>query len=113
MGHHLKTNVLEGMPAEFASLVQQSNATEGHDMMSAPDLDRHVFMHVLDDRGAVELDPEGCALYRSRVSSPAIIDPPMQGVADIPAGTSRCRRMVRAVQGLAPVASGCLAAHVL
>ncbi len=61
MGHHLKAGVLEGLPPEFASLVQQSNASEGHDMLSAPDLDRHVFVRVLEDRGAVDLDPDGSA----------------------------------------------------
>lgn len=59
-GLHLKDAVLAHMPEEFNSLVRQSNVSEGHDMLSAPNLDAHVFVRVLEDRGAVNLDPEGC-----------------------------------------------------
>jgi hypothetical protein len=59
-GLHLKDAVLAHMPEEFNSLVRQSNVSEGHDMLSAPNLEAHVFVRVLEDRGAVNLDPEGC-----------------------------------------------------
>lgn len=58
-GLHLKEAVLAHMPEEFGSIVKQSNVSEGNDMLSAPDLDAHVFARVLEDRGAIELDPEG------------------------------------------------------
>ncbi|KAK9904920.1 hypothetical protein WJX75_005594 [Coccomyxa subellipsoidea] len=58
-GLHLKDAVLAHMPEEFNSLVRQSNVSEGHDMLSAPNLEAHVFVRVLEDRGAVNLDPEG------------------------------------------------------
>ena len=60
-GLHLKDAVTAHLPEEFNSLVRQSNVSEGHDMLSAPDLDAHVFVRVLEDRGAITLDPEGCA----------------------------------------------------
>ncbi len=55
--------MLSHLPEEFNSLVRQSNVSEGHDMLSAPNLDAHVFVRVLEDRGAVNLDPEGCARH--------------------------------------------------
>ncbi|EIE19067.1 GINS complex, Sld5 component [Coccomyxa subellipsoidea C-169] len=58
-GLHLKDAVLSHLPEEFNSLVRQSNVSEGHDMLSAPNLDAHAFVRVLEDRGAVNLDPEG------------------------------------------------------
>ncbi|CAL8464662.1 g4197 [Coccomyxa elongata] len=58
-GLHLKDAVTAHLPEEFNSLVRQSNVSEGHDMLSAPDLDAHVFVRVLEDRGAINLDPEG------------------------------------------------------
>ncbi len=91
-GLHLKDAVTAHLPEEFNSLVRQSNVSEGHDMLSAPDLDAHVFVRVLEDRGAINLDPEGCAhfLFRrvqgsaqkpSRVSDGITVDP--QGVCTV------------------------------
>jgi hypothetical protein len=57
--NHLKDNVLKGLPHAFKDLVKQSNTSEGHDMMTMPELDKHVFVEVLDDRGTVELDDSG------------------------------------------------------
>lgn len=50
------------LPAEaFSSLVRQAAAHPAKDMVPAPDLDRHVFARVLEDRGNVTVDEEGCA----------------------------------------------------
>lgn len=43
----------------FSSLVRQASAHPGKDMVPAPDLDRHVFCRVLEDRGNVTVDEEG------------------------------------------------------
>jgi hypothetical protein len=50
------------LPTEaFSSLVRQAAAHPAKDMVPAPDLDRHVFARVLEDRGNVTVDEEGCA----------------------------------------------------
>lgn len=43
----------------FSSLVRQAAAHAEKDMVPAPDLDRHVFCRVLEDRGNVTVDEEG------------------------------------------------------
>ena len=43
----------------FSSLVRQAAAHAQKDMVPAPDLDRHVFCRVLEDRGNVTVDEEG------------------------------------------------------
>lgn len=43
----------------FSSLVRQAAAHPAKDMVPAPDLDRHVFARVLEDRGNVTVDEEG------------------------------------------------------
>ena len=60
-GEYMRDNILKAFPPEFQGATRQSNVSEGYDMMTRPDLDKHVFMRVLEDRGAVELDAEGCA----------------------------------------------------
>ena len=60
-GEYMRDNILKAFPAEFQGATRQSNVSESYDMMTRPDLDKHVFMRVLEDRGAVELDAEGCA----------------------------------------------------
>lgn len=57
----------EGLPPEFRATTKQSNVSETYDMMTRPDLDKHVFMRVLEDRGAVELDADGWACPHSQV----------------------------------------------
>ncbi|KAK9809391.1 hypothetical protein WJX73_001412 [Symbiochloris irregularis] len=59
MGMHMKENILKNLPPGFDQLVRQSNADPTKDTMPAPDLDRHVFCRVLEDRGTVELDQQG------------------------------------------------------
>lgn len=43
----------------FSSLVRQASAHPGKDMVPAPDMDRHVFCRVLEDRGNVTVDEDG------------------------------------------------------
>lgn len=57
----MKTSVLDQMPQEFSSAVRQSNMSEGHDMLMVPNLDKHMFVRVLEDRGTMDLDPDGYA----------------------------------------------------
>jgi hypothetical protein len=57
---HMKTSMLDQMPPEFSSAVRQSNMSEGNDMLMVPNLDKHVFVRVLEDRGTIDLDPDGC-----------------------------------------------------
>eukprot|EP00884_Botryococcus_braunii_P014707 jgi/Botrbrau1/23237/Bobra.0041s0073.1 len=66
VGRHLKENALRGMPKAFESLLRQGSTSESCDMMPLPKLDRHVFVHCLQDRGTVYLDEAGYArqLYR-------------------------------------------------
>lgn len=45
----------------FSSLVRQAAAHPHKDMVPAPDPDKHVFCRVLEDRGSVTVDEEGCA----------------------------------------------------
>ena len=59
-GEYMRDNILKAFPAEFQGATRQSNVSESYDMMTRPDLDKHIFMRVLEDRGAVELDAEGC-----------------------------------------------------
>ena len=59
-GEYMRDNILKAFPPEFQGATRQSNVSEGYDMMTKPDLDKHVFMRVLEDRGAVELDADGC-----------------------------------------------------
>ncbi|KAK9819598.1 hypothetical protein WJX72_000134 [[Myrmecia] bisecta] len=58
-GQHLKEKVLQHMPPGFDKLLKQSATSEGNDTIPMPDLDRHVFCHVLEDRGTVELEETG------------------------------------------------------
>ena len=67
-GEYMRDNILKAFPAEFQGATRQSNVSESYDMMTRPDLDKHVFMRVLEDRGAVELDAEGCAALSDWVS---------------------------------------------
>ena len=67
-GEYMRDNILKAFPVEFQGATRQSNVSESYDMMTRPDLDKHVFMRVLEDRGAVELDAEGCAALSDWVS---------------------------------------------
>ena len=56
-GKHLKTSCLDQLPDNLQSLVKSHSAlSEGNDLISAPNLDCHVFCSVLDDVGNVALD---------------------------------------------------------
>ncbi|KAL4859359.1 DNA replication complex GINS protein SLD5 [Chlorella vulgaris] len=58
-GSHMKAAAANHMPEAFSSLVRQAAAHPAKDMVPAPDLDRHVFARVLEDRGNVTVDEEG------------------------------------------------------
>ena len=58
-GKHMKNSVLRHLPPEFNQLAKQSEASEGRDMIPEPDLSKHVFCHVIEDCGAIELDDQG------------------------------------------------------
>lgn len=58
-GKYMRDNILKDFPPEFRATTKQSNVSESYDMMTRPNLDKHVFLRVLEDRGAVELDAEG------------------------------------------------------
>ena len=61
MGMHMKDNILSKMPEGFEQLVKQTSTGSVKDTMPMPNLDQHVFCKVLEDRGPVELDEQGCA----------------------------------------------------
>lgn len=58
-GAHMKAAAANHLPDAFSSLVRQASAHPGKDMVPAPNLDRHVFCRVLEDRGNVTVDEEG------------------------------------------------------
>ncbi|PSC76212.1 DNA replication complex GINS SLD5 [Micractinium conductrix] len=58
-GSHMKAAAANHLPEAFSSLVRQAAAHAEKDMVPAPDLDRHVFCRVLEDRGNVTVDEEG------------------------------------------------------
>ena len=58
-GRYMRDNILKDFPPEFRATTKQSNVSETYDMMTRPDMDKYVFMRVLEDRGAVELDADG------------------------------------------------------
>ena len=58
-GKYMRDNILKDFPPEFRATTKQSNVSETYDMMTRPDMDKYVFMRVLEDRGAVELDADG------------------------------------------------------
>ncbi|KAI7837340.1 hypothetical protein COHA_008855 [Chlorella ohadii] len=58
-GSHMKAAAANHLPEAFSSLVRQAAAHPQKDMVPAPDLDRHVFCRVLEDRGNVTVDEEG------------------------------------------------------
>lgn len=62
-GRYMRDNILKDFPPEFRATTKQSNVSETYDMMTRPDMDKYVFMRVLEDRGAVELDAEGWAAF--------------------------------------------------
>ena len=66
-GKYMRDTILKDFPPEFRATTKQSNVSETYDMMTRPDLDKHVFMRVLEDRGAVELDADGWACPHSQV----------------------------------------------
>jgi hypothetical protein len=66
-GKYMRDTILKDFPPEFRATTKQSNVSETYDIMTRPDLDKHVFMRVLEDRGAVELDADGWACPHSQV----------------------------------------------
>ncbi len=58
-GKYMRDTILRDFPPEFRATTKQSNVSETYDMMTCPDMDKHIFMRVLEDRGAVELDADG------------------------------------------------------
>ncbi|KAL6785440.1 hypothetical protein ACKKBG_A00255 [Auxenochlorella protothecoides x Auxenochlorella symbiontica] len=58
-GTHLKMAVGRQLPEAFSSLVRQAAAHPEKDMVPRPDLDKHVFCRVLEDRGQVPVDDAG------------------------------------------------------
>ena len=60
-GKYMRDNILKDFPPEFRATTKQSNVSETYDMMTRPNMDKYVFMRVLEDRGAVELDADGYA----------------------------------------------------
>ena len=68
-GKYMRDTILKDFPPEFRATTKQSNVSETYDMMTRPDLDKHVFMRVLEDRGAVELDADGWACPHSHSQS--------------------------------------------
>lgn len=61
-GTHLKMAVGRQLPEAFSSLVRQAAAHPEKDMVPRPDLDKHVFCRVLEDRGQVPVDDAGCVV---------------------------------------------------
>lgn len=53
-GRHLKQAAARRLPPQFDSLVRQSAASSGRDMVSGPNLDVHVVVRALADKGEVE-----------------------------------------------------------
>lgn len=58
---HLRDAVAQALPDSFSSLVRQTSADTAKDMLTPPDLNRHIFCRVLRDLGSVQLDDKGCA----------------------------------------------------
>jgi len=58
-GKYMRDNILKDFPPEFRATTKQSNVSETYDMMTRPNMDKHVFMRVLEDRGDIELDADG------------------------------------------------------
>ena len=58
---HMRENVLEQLPDGFQDLTQQSETGTAKDTFPQPQLDRHIFCRVLEDRGTVDLGNDGCA----------------------------------------------------
>lgn len=52
-GRHLKQAAARRLPPQFDSLVRQSAASSGRDMVSGPNLDVHVVVRALADKGGV------------------------------------------------------------
>ena len=50
-GRHLKQAAARRLPPQFDSLVRQSAASSGRDMVSGPNLDVHVVVRALADKG--------------------------------------------------------------
>jgi hypothetical protein len=53
-GRHLKQAAARRLPPQFDSLVRQSAASLGRDMVSGPNLDVHVVVRALADKGEEE-----------------------------------------------------------
>jgi len=62
-GKYMRDNILKDFPPEFRATTKQSNVSETYDMMTRPNMDKHVFMRVLEDRGDIELDADGWELH--------------------------------------------------
>ena len=58
-GSHMRENVLGQLPEGFQELTQQSEAGAPKDTFPGPNLDRHIFCRVLEDRGTVNLGNDG------------------------------------------------------
>jgi hypothetical protein len=58
-GSHLKTLAANQLPEAFNSIVRSAGANSQKDLVPTPNLDKHVFCRVLEDRGHVTVDEEG------------------------------------------------------
>ena len=58
-GTHMRENILGRLPEGFQELTQQSEASAPNDTFPQPNLDKHVFCRVLEDRGTVDLGNDG------------------------------------------------------
>ena len=56
-GRHLKQAAARRLPPQFDSLVRQSAASSGRDMVSGPNLDVHVVVRALADKGEMRVFP--------------------------------------------------------
>jgi len=59
VGGHLKNIVTSKLPDAFSSVSKQASAHPANDMISMPDLGRHVFARVLRDLGQVQVYEDG------------------------------------------------------
>ena len=53
---HMRENLLLHLPEGYEDLTQQSSSGTRKDTFPRPNLDKHVFCKVLEDRGTVDLD---------------------------------------------------------
>lgn len=72
-GKCLKEGVLARLPAEFQTLVQESQLTEAKDMIPRPKLDAYVFVRMLRDAGHVAVDDRGQQLVDMKAGDIFII----------------------------------------